>query len=260
GTGAGTYTNTQAGVPISALIGNGDFYKWTGPNSTPIQIKQKPDFGLQAGTIKKGGGYNPGATSIDVTTASKPAGGQYVKFSGDVNVYSISAVSGSSTPYTLTLTTGLAVAQPNSAPFNIYSTNQLPYMDYADNPYPPRHQFWFGPMTWVDWLGNYNTHQFLWPGNMHEAQAWACNGGIQPATDDIKHNHPNDFIGMTFFSNPQYSVNGAGQHNSAVIALGRNYQGLKDSLWFPPTTISGAATEITPYDIDFAHVPRAKGG
>src|SRR5262249_16042156 len=59
---------------------------------------------------------------------------------------------------------------------------------------------------------------------------------------------------------PQYSVNGAGQHNSAVIALGRNYQGLKDSMWFPPTTISGAATEITPYDIDFAHVPRAKGG
>jgi Putative Flp pilus-assembly TadE/G-like len=260
GTGAGTYTNTQSGVPISALIGNGDFYKWTGPNNTPVQIKQKPDLGVQPGTINQAGGYPAGATSIAVNTGSKPASGQYVKFDGDVTYYKISAVSGSGSPYTLTLATGLVVAEANGASLNIYSTNQLPYMDYADNPYRPRHQFWFGPMTWVDWLGNYNTNQFWWPGNVHEAQCWACKVGIQTAIDDIKHNHPNDFIGMTFFSSPQYSVSGSGQWNSAVIGLGRNYQGLKDSLWFPPTTVSGAAKEITPYDADFAHVPRAKGG
>jgi hypothetical protein len=46
----------------------------------------------------------------------------------------------------------------------------------------------------------------------------------------------------------------------AVIPMGRNYQGMKDSLWFPPSTVSGGKTTITPYESDFANVPRAKGG
>ena len=48
--------------------------------------------------------------------------------------------------------------------------------------------------------------------------------------------------------------------NRAVVALGRSYQQLKDSLWFPPSTVTGTATEITPYDADFLNVPRANGG
>src|SRR5262249_13978236 len=46
----------------------------------------------------------------------------------------------------------------------------------------------------------------------------------------------------------------------SIIPLGRQYQQLKDSLWFPPSTVVGSATEITPYDTDFDNVPRAKGG
>ena len=67
-------------------------------------------------------------------------------------------------------------------------------------------------MTFVDWLGNYNLSpgeqhrpHHWWPGNCHEAHAWACKVGIQTAIDDIQNNHPNDFVGMTFFSSPKYS-------------------------------------------------------
>jgi hypothetical protein len=139
---------------------------------------------------------------------------------------------------------------------------QLPRsVDYDDNPLRPRHQFWFGPMTFVDFLGNYNTQRFWWPGNCHEAQAWACKVGIQTAIDDIKNNHPGDFIALAFFSNPLNSrTDPTGQFNRPAVPLGRNYQQLKDSLWFPPSTIFGNATEITPYDPDFDQVPRAKGG
>ncbi|MCI0379402.1 MAG: hypothetical protein L0215_17465, partial [Gemmataceae bacterium] len=141
-----------------------------------------------------------------------------------------------------------------------FLTEMPTYIDYNDNPHRPRQQLWFGPQTFIDYLGNYNTARFWWPGNVHEAQAWACKVGIQTAIDDIKKNHPSDFIGLVFFSSPKFSATGAGQHNKAVVPLGRNYQQLKDSLWFPPSTITGTAKEITPYDPDFDNVPRAKGG
>jgi hypothetical protein len=35
---------------------------------------------------------------------------------------------------------------------------------------------------------------------------------------------------------------------------------LTDSLWFPPSTVTGGATEITPYDSDMPETPRADGG
>ena len=92
--------------------------------------------------------------------------------------------------------------------------------------------FWFGPMTFVDYLGNYNTQRFWWPGNVHEAQCWACKVGINTAIDDIKNNHPGDFIALAFFSDPKISAADLGHRNQAIVPLGRNYQQLKDSLWF----------------------------
>jgi hypothetical protein len=35
---------------------------------------------------------------------------------------------------------------------------------------------------------------------------------------------------------------------------------LTDSLWFPPSTVTGTASEITPYDSDMPECPRADGG
>ena len=74
-------------------------------------------------------------------------------------------------------------------------------MYYGDNPLRPQLSFWFGPMTMIDFLGNYN----LWY-NVHARIARAIAGGPAPATrpdvcqqvginsalSDIQNNHPND--------------------------------------------------------------------
>lgn len=201
-----------------------------------------------------------GSTRISVTGLSQApvVNRDYMIIGGDTaNPYLITSAVSRSNGYILTVSPALAAAVDiKDATVAIHS----PYMDYADDVRRPRHQLWFGPQTWVDWLGNYNNDKWGWPGNVHEAQAWACKVGIQTAIDDIKNNHPSDFIGLAFFSSPQYTSSGTGQHNKAIVPLGRNYQKLKDSLWFPPTTIIKGIKEITPYSADFANVPRAKGG
>ncbi len=182
----------------------------------------------------------------------------YVRFGYGSTSYELNPILTSSGTLTATADIALTTAVANSSAVKIYTAVPR-YMDYADNPYRPRHQMWFGPQTFIDWLGNYSAYNLRWPGNVHEAQAWACKIGISAAIDDIKNNHPNDFVGMTFFNSPSYSTSGGGQNNMAVVPLGRNYQNLKDSLWFPPSTVVGVATTITPYDADFANVPRAQG-
>lgn len=249
-----TYTATQNNVPLSAMIGNGDYYAWG-----TVQVTQKPDVtSASAATVtaQTNAAYAAGASgTINLKSVSgtiKP--GDYVYFGSSTTRYRVLTVpSGTS----ITVDQNLAAAVASGASVKV--VRQV-YMSYTDNPYRPKHQFWFGPMTWVDWLGNYNTSNFMWPGNVHEAQAWACKVGIQTAIDDIQNNHPNDFIGMTFFSSPSTSASSGGHHNRAIVPLGRNYQQLKDSLWFPPSTVTGTATEITPYDADFDQVPRANGG
>jgi Flp pilus assembly protein TadG len=259
--GANSYTKRNvdpdgvalSNVPISALIGNGDYYPWG-----TMKVSVKPDPVVNKGNINNAVGYVVGTKTMTVKNfATAPLAGQYVKFDLDPTYYKIS----SATTTSITLSTGILVPVLNGDIVRVFATSTpvFKYMDYADNPHRPRHQFWFGPMTFVDYLGNYNTSRFWWPGNVHEAQSWACKVGIQTAIDDIKKNHPSDFIGMAFFSSPKYSASGGGQHNKAIVPLGRSYQLLKDSLWFPPTTVVGTAKEITPYDDDFDNVPRAKG-
>lgn len=267
-TGANTYSNTDGENPWTSYIGNGDFYKW---GSTAVQIKPRADGNYKGAVANKS--WSNGSATIDINSVVNfsgssvtPAVGDFVEFKYQSTTYKITAVSNQGSYYALTLDQPLANGVANGATATLYNTGTPRYMDYADNPYRPRHQFWFGAMTFVDWLGNYSVYHdgtnytLRWPGNVHEAQAWTCKMGISASIDDIKNNHPNDFVGLTFFSSPNYSTSGGGQHNMAVIPLGRNYQGLKDSLWFPPSTVSGGKATITPYDADFNNVPRAKGG
>ena len=184
----------------------------------------------------------------------------YLRFGNGSTFYQSTPATAASGTLSVTPDIGLTAAAANGTAVKIYTTVPT-YMAYSDNPYRPRHQFWFGPMAFVDWLGNYTTTHFWWPGNTHEAQSWACKAGIQTAIGDIKNNHPNDYIGIAFFSTPMYnSTDTNGRHNAVVVPLGQNYQQLIDSLWFPPTTVTGGVTTITPYDPDFQNVPRAAGG
>lgn len=274
-TGAGQWTrrnvdpdgSSLSNVPLSALIGNGDYFTWG-----TFRINPKPTTSVfQTGAINNSAGYAAGtgnASTLNIKNLPSDPDvltGYFVRFGNHDTLYRVTQTSTSSGTVTGIRIddgkgNGLTAAVSDGTSATFYSSLPV-YMDYADNPHRPRHQLWFGPMTFVDFLGNYNTQRFWWPGNVHEAQAWACKVGIQTAIEDIQKNHPSDFIGLIFFSSPKYSTSGGGQHNRAVVPLGRNYADLKDSLWFPPTTIgTDKVAEITPYDEDFDNVPRAKGG
>jgi len=158
-----------------------------------------------------------------------------------------------------------------SAPPTAPSGQLPPYMDYRDNPRRPKTHFWFGPMTMVDFLGNYNmwyhtrvtpvTSRYCWwPGTCHESPMYACKLGIRAALDDIRTNHPNNLVALMMFSHPRAAANGDGRFNRPRVGLGRNYSRMQEALWYPPSTLGNANTTIRPYDDENWEVPRAVGG
>lgn len=145
------------------------------------------------------------------------------------------------------------------------------YMDYRDNPRRPRTHFWFGPLTMVDFLGNYNmwyhsevspnASRFCWwPGTVHETPMYACKLGIRAALNDIQTNHPNNLVSLAMFSVPRESANDDGRFNRVRVGMGRDYARMQDALWYPPSTLGNANATVRPYSSDNLDVPRAFGG
>jgi Flp pilus assembly protein TadG len=144
-------------------------------------------------------------------------------------------------------------------------SGSIPYMNYLDNPERPRTKFWFGPMTMVDFMGNYNLNRWYWPGDCHEAPIYACKQGIAAALADAQNNHPNDYMSLITFSVPRTSSSDtAGRFNTARVPLGTNYSLMQSALWFPLGTLDALGndlnTMVTPYDSNNLEVPRAYGG
>lgn len=146
-----------------------------------------------------------------------------------------------------------------------------PYMYYGDNPQRPLLDFWFGPLTMIDFLDNYDlmfsisptaTRYCWWPGTCHEAPMYACKLGIQAALNDIQNNHPNDYVSLLMFSVPKSGANDSSgtRFNGARVGLGQSYTNLVESLWYPPATVGNASATVTPYDSNNLEVPRAFGG
>jgi len=121
------------------------------------------------------------------------------------------------------------------------------YMDYRDNPRRPVAKYWFGPMTMIDFLGNFNTQKFWWPGTCHEAPLWQLKTGVQTALGDVKNNHPNDYLSVIGFSVPKTSSSSVGYYNAVRAPLSQDYKRMINSLWFPQYVIDNRL-EITPYD------------
>jgi Flp pilus assembly protein TadG len=164
---------------------------------------------------------------------------------------------------------------------NSLSGNPKPYMFYGDNPQRPICSFWFGPMTMIDFLGNYNlwysgygndcSRFCWWPGTCHESPMYACKLGIQASLNDAQNNHPNDYYSVIMFSTPLTSATdtSASRFNRVRVALGQNYTNLNQCLWYPPETL-GTTNTVTPYGLSSGaagsiasnnlEVPRAMGG
>jgi len=149
GTGPNAYSRSQSGIPLSALIGNGDYYQWSG--STP-RISQRPQpqpspsspgapYSNSAQVDKQSvGAYPAGTASIKIknlastTPASPVVNKDYVIFGNHATPYLITAYS--SATATITISPGLSSAVGNNVALSLYS----PYMDYRDCPLPPKHQ------------------------------------------------------------------------------------------------------------------------
>src|SRR4029079_6886535 len=77
-------------------------------------------------------------------------------------------------------------------------TDPLPHLHYTEHPSRPRLHFWFGPITMMQFISEQgsSTSRDYWPGTVHEAQAWQLKAAINSVLDDIKNNHPNDYVGL----------------------------------------------------------------
>jgi len=139
----------------------------------------------------------------------------------------------------------------------------LRYMTYTDNPGHPKARTWFGPMSMLDFMDNYNQGRRWMPGTAHQAPLWGGKIGFRAAMLDIQKNHPNDYASLTFFSTPEYVNNDGGAYNRVRAPLGRDYTRMVNSLFFPKDTIDNPGTypEINCYDsARMKEVPRAHGG
>lgn len=151
------------------------------------------------------------------------------------------------------------------------SLGNIAYMDYRDNPDRPLVNYWFGPMSLIDFLGNQNMSRSWHPGLSYETPMWQCKVGVQAAVQDIMNNHPNDQIALVSFSRPSgYGPHASdpnltgpfssGYYNVARSPMGRNYAGTIDSLWYPQAYWQNRE-EMSVYDSRFdQQTPRAVGG
>ena len=104
----------------------------------------------------------------------------------------------------------------------------VPYMNYMDNPSRPRANFWFGPITMMSMMSDYNS----WAGTTHETQTWQLKAGVNSVLDDIRNNHPNDNVGLSYFC--------TGQYGFISVACSQDFDLLKASLFYPkPLVESG---------------------
>jgi Flp pilus assembly protein TadG len=127
-------------------------------------------------------------------------------------------------------------------------------MSYTDNPPRPRHRFWFGPITMIQYMLDTG----LLPGTAHDLSMLSAKLGLAGALQDIQTNHPDDLVSMVLFSRPHYQGEPAevGRFSQAQYNLSRDYAGMINSLWFPPN--SGSA-DVRPWDGNGLQTPRAHG-
>ncbi len=138
--------------------------------------------------------------------------------------------------------------------------NPKPWMNLSDNPNRPRMHFWFGPATMLGFITTRVPNRNWLPGNSHEAQNWQLKAGLQSAIEDIKNNHPNDYVGLVAFGYPHYTV--------PRVAVGQNWRKLQNALFFPRSLLDEMTTredlELRPYNAGFGpaltgNLPNANG-
>jgi hypothetical protein len=205
------------------------------PNSSFVTINSRDYLGLDEGT-----------TSTQSYIVGTPRYKAYDP-DGRRNQFGFASITGGN---------GGEVYEDNHA--DIQRRPKFPYMHYLDRPSMPRLNFWFGPMSMMDFLHNVrndftnpdtdpNGRENMFPGTVHEAQAWQLKAGISSTLDDIRSNHPNDFCGLAFFAWPNF--------RTIRAPMSQDFVTTKNTLFFPqsivPSIPTNTSLEVRPYDINF---------
>ena len=195
-----------------------------------------------------------GYTSAPTVVFSAPTGSSRVTATGTATI-----AGGKVTGITVTnLGSGYTVMPTitlNGGGFTTRATAALQtftFMTPTDNPKRPRHRFWFGPMTMVQFMSDTG----ILPGITTDISMLPAKLGIQGALTDIQNNHPNDLVSMLMFSRPHYNGEPieAGQFTSPVSNLSKDYSTLIKTLWFPTNS---STSDITPWDVNGLNTPHA---
>jgi hypothetical protein len=146
--------------------------------------------------------------------------------------------------------TAVSITGPDSAT----KYNGISFVAPTDNPLRPRHRFWFGPMTMIQYMLDTS----ISPGTFHDISMVPAKLGIAGAITDIQNNHPNDMVSMIYYARPSYAgePDVVGTFDNPIASLGRNYTSLINSLWYPPNSSSA---DVRPWDTNGDLVPRAHG-
>ncbi len=144
---------------------------------------------------------------------------------------------------------GVSISGPDGTQGGLYPSG---YIAPTDNPKRPRHRFWFGPLTMIQFMSDTGLN----PGTAKDISMSVAKLGINGALVDIQNNHPNDLVSMILFSRPQYSNDpaGTGSFNNVQYALSRDYQNMINSLWYPPNS---STADVLPWDANGLQTPRA---
>jgi Flp pilus assembly protein TadG len=197
-----------------------------------------------------------GYTSAPTVTFSAPTGtspstatGTATVSAGKVTGITITSMgSGYTAIPTITLTGGGYTTQATA------SMQTFTFMNPTDNPKRPRHRFWFGPMTMIQYMSDTG----IFPGVTTDVSMLPAKLGIQGALTDVQNNHPNDLIAMIMFSRPHYSgePTAQGQFTYPVSNLGNDYTSMINTMWYPP---NGGSSDVTPWDSNGLNTPHAHG-
>ena len=141
-----------------------------------------------------------------------------------------------------------------SGPDASYKSGYPAFIGINDNPNRPRHRFWFGPMTMIQYMSDTG----IIPGTTHDISMVAAKLGIAGALQDIQINHPNDLVSLCMFARPHYSgePSEVSDFNIAQVPLTNNYTNLINALWYPP---GSSTSDVRPWDPNGMMTPRAHG-
>ncbi len=199
---------------------------------------------------------NPGAgyTSAPTVTFSTPTGSSPATATGTATISGgkvtgitvTSLGSGYTVMPTITLTGGGYTTKAAA------TLQTFTFMNPADNPKRPRHRFWFGPMTMIQYMSDTG----IFPGVTTDVSMLPAKLGIQGALTDIQNNHPADLVSMLMFSRPHYSGEPIeqGQFTNPVNNLSNNFPALINSMWYPPNS---TLADVTPWDANGLNTPHA---